>query len=210
MDAGEVLEGSLTEAGGVSVERRHSFPETTVGAVAFGKAGELLVAVRDELVVMDPDGSRRSVARTVPAGVASRNNDGATDPAGRFVVGTMVLDRNRHGQEVLVRLELDGSVTTIDDDLGLSNGIAWSADGSLMYSADTLAQVVWVRDYDAATGATGPRREHLRLASGHPDGICVDATDHLWVAVWGGGEVRRFAPDGTVVDRVKVPVPNPT
>ena len=65
-----------------------------------------------------------------------------------------------------------------------------------MYSTDTIPGVVWVRDYDASTGEYGPRREHLQIDDGYPDGICVDADGHLWVAIWGAGEVRSFTPDG--------------
>jgi hypothetical protein len=36
----------------------------------------------------------------------------------------------------------------------------------------------------------------------------MDAADHLWVAVWGGGEVRRYAPDKTLVDRVATGAPH--
>lgn len=35
--------------------------------------------------------------------------------------------------------------------------------------------------------------------------VSMDAEDHLWVAIWGGGEVRRLVPDGTVAARIPVP-----
>ena len=96
----------------------------------------------------------------------------------------------------------------MDDDLTLSNGLAWTADGSRMYSVDTGTRVIRVRDYDSATGRVGPVvGRSRRWTAGHPDGICIDAEDHLWVAVWGEGAVLRFAPDGAVVDRVGVAAP---
>ena len=77
-----------------------------------------------------------------------------------------------------------------------------------MFSVDTLARTVSVRVYDESSGAVGPRRVHLRLEDGFPDGITMDAADHLWVAVWGGSEVRRYAPDGALVDRVATGAPH--
>ena len=109
---------------------------------------------------------------------------------------------------MLVRLEADGDLTVLDHDLALSNGLAWSSDGRRMFSVDSLRGTVSVRDYDLETGAVGPRRVHLRIDGGLPDGIAMDAADHLWVAVWGGGEVRRYAPDGTLVDRVATGAPH--
>ena len=51
----------------------------------------------------------------------------------------------------------------------------------------------------------GERSDFVRVDDGYPDGIAVDADGHLWVAVFGQGEVRRFAPDGTLVDVVRTP-----
>ena len=200
-----VLQG-LLDAGAITVTDRIGF-DTMVGAVAAATDGTLLVAAQEQLVVGHPDGRWEDGPRVVPAGEARRLNDGGTDPAGRFLVGTLSLEGPSE-REVLVRLEADGRLTVLDDDLALSNGLAWSSDGRRMFSVDTLRHTVSVRDYDPGSGAVGPRRVHLRLDDGLPDGIAMDAADHLWVAIWGGGEVRRYAPDGTLVDRVATGAPH--
>jgi sugar lactone lactonase YvrE len=203
--AGSVLEGTLRD-GQVEVTRRHGF-EGTVGAVTVAGDGSILVAAQEHLVVLDPDGNRHDGVRIVPAGQCRRLNDGSTDPAGRFLVGTLSMG-DPSEREILVRLESDGHLTELDNDLTLSNGLAWSTDGSKMFSVDTDRQTIYVRDYDAATGEVGERRPHLRLREGSPDGIAMDVEDHLWVAVWGEGEIRRFAHDGALVDRITVPAPH--
>ena len=202
---GHVLEGVLVD-GRVEVSARHDMGQM-VGAVAPGPDGRLLVAVQEELVVLSPDGSRTAGPRVVPAGTASRTNDGGVDPAGRFLVGTMALDE-RAGREQLVRWDGDGTLVVLDDDLLCSNGLAWSPDGTVLYSVDTIPRTVWRRSYDPDSGAVGIRRPHLRLDDGLPDGICVDAGGNLWVAVWGTGEVRRYGPDGQHLDTVRVPAPH--
>lgn len=199
--AGLVLEGSLGD-GRIDVVRTHRF-EGMVGAVAVGPDGALLVAGQEQLVVVRPDGTRHGGPRILPPGRRRRLNDGGTDPAGRFLVGSLSLDGSST-TEVLVRWEADGRLTELDGDLTLSNGLAWSTDGRLMYSVDTMRRTVFVRDY----GPDAPRRVHLRIDGGVPDGIAVDAADHLWVAVWGAGEVRRYAPDGALVERISVSAPN--
>jgi sugar lactone lactonase YvrE len=204
---GAVLEGAL-DGGRIAVTGRHDF-EGTVGAVAVGADGALLVAGQERLVVVRPDGSRIDGPQIVPAGETRRLNDGAPDPAGRFLVGTMSLD-GESDREVLVRLEPDGTLTQLDDDLTLANGLAWSSDGRRMFSADSGRRTVSVRDYDPADGSVGERRVHLSLEGGVPDGLAMDEADHLWVAVHGAGEVRRYAPDGTLVARVAVPAPHST
>jgi len=198
---GVVLEGAL-DGDRVAVTRRHEF-DGMVGAVVPAADGSLLVAAQEGLVVVRPDGTRETGPRIVPAGERRRLNDGATDPAGRFLVGTMSLDDAPSEQEILVRVETDGRITELDRDLTLSNGLAWSPDGRRMYSTDTYRRVIYVRDYP-----DGERRVYLDLGDAYPDGITSDSEDHLWVATWGLGEVRRYAPDGTLVDRHAVPAPN--
>jgi sugar lactone lactonase YvrE len=207
--AGTVHQGVLDGALVVPGEPIHQ-ADGMVGAVVLAADGSLLVAEQEVLVVLRPDGTgRRELVRVVPAGEERRLNDGATDPAGRFLVGTMSLGGST-GRETLVRLEDDGSLTTLDDDLGLSNGLAWSGDGLRFWSHDTERRAINVRDYDPATGAVGKREVHLTLETGHPDGCAIDSEDHLWVAVFGQGEVRRYAPDGALVRTVEVPAPHTT
>ncbi len=207
--AGTVHEGTL-EGRQVVPGRVLHRGDGMVGAAVAAEDGTLLVAEQEGLVEVGPDGSRTELARVVPPGQDRRTNDGATDPAGRFLVGTLSLADEPSDREVLVRLEPDGSLTTLDADLGLSNGLAWSTDGRRFFSTDTERRTVYVREYDPATGEVGERRPHLRLGTGHPDGCTVDAENHLWVAVFGEGEVRRHAPDGTLVATVHVPAPHTT
>ncbi len=205
IQAGAVLVGALDGAT-VDVRQRLEF-DSTVGAVVAAADGALLVAAHDRLVSVEADGRRTQGVRLLPEGSRRRLNDGKVDPAGRFLVGSMTLGEDPSQEETLVRVE-DGRVTVLDDDLTLSNGLAWSVDSRTMFSVDTTRHVVFSREYDVATGLVGPRRVHLEMGDGMPDGICVDAEDHLWVALWGAGEVRRYSPRGDVVGRVEVAAPH--
>src|SRR5688572_554060 len=166
--AGLVLEGRLTD-GVLAESARHAF-DGMVGAAVPATDGSLLVAAQEHLVIFAPDGSRVDGPRVVEPGVQSRTNDGGTDPSGRFLIGTLALD-DRFGAERLLRIEHDGEVTVIDDDLALSNGLAWSSDGSTLYSVDTRRNVVWERDYSPGREAPGDRRRYLTVEPGHPDGL---------------------------------------
>ena len=201
IEDGAVLIGRL-DGDSVQVDQRLDF-DGTVGAVAVDADGQLLVAAQRELVRIELDGSRSPVVGHIADDEPRRLNDGKTDPAGRFLIGSCP-KAERMNDEWLKRLELDGTVTTIDSDVGLSNGLAWSCDGSRFYSIDSFRHVVWVRDYDPATGAVGERSKFVRIEDGDPDGMCSDAEDHLWIAVYGRGEVRRYSPEGNLVAVVRV------
>lgn len=205
VERGTVFLGTLVD-GVVEPTRQLDF-DGRVGAAVPSEDGGILVATENRIVVVTPDGKRLNGPVIVAPGVASRANDGACDPAGRFLIGTLALD-GREGEETLHRLEADGSLTVVDSDLTLSNGIAWSPDGALMYSTDTAPGIIWVRDYNVESGEIGPRREHLHIEAGYPDGICTDRQGNLWVAIWGEGEVRSFDPSGRHTDTVFVNAPH--
>jgi sugar lactone lactonase YvrE len=208
INTGTVHSGHL-EGGFVSTDTEMRFEET-VGAAVCDADGTLLVAGARRVYRVVGEGRVAVRASLVPEGKTSRLNDGACDPAGRFLVGSMALD-HRQGEECLYRLEDDGQVTVLDDDLTISNGLAWSPAGDVMYSVDTLPGVVWARPYDPGTGTYGERREVVRLdRGGWPDGLCVDADGNLWVAIWGGGEVRCYTPSGERLATVSVPAPHTT
>jgi sugar lactone lactonase YvrE len=202
--AGVVFAGTLEpEAGTILVTESWPFT-TTVGAVVTAADGTLLVAGDQTLTRIDTDGTRTELARVLPAGRRSRLNDGAVDPDGRFVVGSLAQD-DRQGAEVLVRLAADRSLTSIDTDLNLSNGLDWTPDGTF-YSVDTVPGVVWARDY----AALGERRELMRITDGQPDGLTLDRDGNLWIAIWGGGRVECRSPGGELLAVVETGAPNTT
>jgi sugar lactone lactonase YvrE len=205
INAGAVHDGILRDS---HIEARGRFTiDGTAGAVVCSAEGDLLVAGTRGLHTVATDGTVTAGARLIPEVVASRLNDGKCDPAGRFLVGSMALD-DRTGEEALLRIGDTSSITILDDDLTLSNGLGWSPDGTLLYSTDTIPGVIWSRAYTPESGAVGPRREFLRITEGSPDGLCIDADGNLWIAIWGAGEVRCYSPTGTQVATVAVAAPH--
>ena len=135
-----------------------------------------------------------------------RMNDGAVDPEGRFLVGTMAYDVTP-GRGNLYTRHIDGSVAAILNGVTISNGIDWSDDGETMYYVDTPTQGVDIFDYDLSTGSISDRRRHVSIPEkdGSPDGITLDADGCLWVALYGGGRVRRYSPAGQALEEIGVP-----
>jgi sugar lactone lactonase YvrE len=88
----------------------------------------------------------------------------------------------------------------------ISNGLGWY--GERMYYADSPTDRVDLFDYDPATGEIAHRR--LFVSVPKPDGLCVDAQGHVWIALWGTGTLRRYTPDGEVERELTVPTPQIT
>jgi sugar lactone lactonase YvrE len=139
-----------------------------------------------------------------------RFNDAKVDARGRLWIGT--LDR-RLARPIgrLYRID-DESVTAMDQGFALSNGIAWSPDGSTLYFSESMERVVHRYAFDLPSG-TIRRREPLLRVEGPPaktDGLTVDAEGGIWCAIFGGGRIERRRPDGSLDRVVDVPVSNPT
>jgi sugar lactone lactonase YvrE len=179
-----------------------------VGAVVPRTAGGLLLAIRDGFASVDSFGGplefRADVERDI---TGNRMNDGKCDPAGRFWAGTMDLAEVEY-TGALYRFDVDHTVHRVVTDIGISNGLGWNLDRTLMYYIDTSTGGVDVFDYDLETGEVRHRRRLIDIPAevGLPDGMTVDAESYLWVALWGGWGLRRYSPQGELEREVNLPV----
>jgi sugar lactone lactonase YvrE len=187
----------------------------TVSAVFPAVGGGLLTAGGCRLALHLPaergeQWTTRVIAE-VPVREGIRFNDAGVDPAGRVWVGSMHTEESEPLGE-LYRLDAAGVLTMVVKGVTVSNGLGWSPDGLRMYYADSPTRKIDVFDYDPATGEAFRRRVFADLSAfdGVPDGLTVDADGCVWVAIWGGGVLRRFAPDGTQDAVLQVPVSQPT
>jgi sugar lactone lactonase YvrE len=195
MLAGDVL--SLGSDG--AVERRH------VGEIAAAlrprRGGGAVIGIERGFALQDPDGAIRPLAE-VWSDPSVRMNEGGCDPDGRFYCGSMAYDQ-RPGAASLYRLDPDETVHIVLENVTLSNGLDWSPDGRLAYYTDTATHSISVFDYDPDSGLTG-RRPFVALES-NPDGLTVDAEGGVWTALYDGGAVRRYAPEGRLDAVIEVP-----
>jgi sugar lactone lactonase YvrE len=172
--------------------------------------GGVLLARQSSLILLSSGDSERVVAATADRDDI-RFNDGSVDPAGRVWIGSMDIgETSPTGQ--LYRLSPDGSLDAIVTGVTVSNGLGWSPDGRLMYYVDSPTRRVDAFTFDASDGGLAGRRVFADVseAPGVPDGLTVDASGYVWVAMHGGGALRRYAPDGSLDSVVTLPVSHPT
>ena len=197
MFAGDVL--SLADDG--EIGRRH------VGNVAAvlrpRRQGGAVIGVERGFALEEADGTLTHLGE-LWADDSVRMNEGGCDPDGRFYCGSMAYDQ-RTGAGALYRLDADGSVHVVLENVTVSNGLEWSPDGSLAYYNDTATYQISVFDYDGGAGLTG-RRPFVEIPAeaGGPDGLTVDEEGGVWVALYGGGAVRRYTPEGVLDEVIEV------
>jgi sugar lactone lactonase YvrE len=143
--------------------------------------------------------------------VRTRMNDACADPKGRFWAGSMAFDFTPDAGS-LYRVDRDGTVTKVLDSITISNGPAFDASGTTMYFTDTARGRIDRFQVDPESGALSDQKLFVQMEAGrgYPDGMAVDEEDHVWVAVWGASEVRRYRPDGSLAETVRVPTRQPS
>lgn len=181
-----------------------------VGSFAFvdGRPEVLLVAFGTGLAFYAPgNGAFDWLARPEAIGSGRRFNDGRTDRQGRFWAGTMVEHTGDAGPDSARLWRLDGAGTLVpcEDGIAVSNGLAVSLDGKTLYFADSPKQKIFAYDLDPETGVLSGKRVFAEIERGYPDGAAIDAENCLWSARWGAGEVVRHAPDGRVIEVLRLP-----
>ena len=193
--------------------RRWDLPER-IGSLALRAGGGAICALKEGFHTLDFDTGAVTPFATVGAThPRTRLNDGKVDRRGRFLAGSMD-DGETDPLCKLYRLDPDGRVAVLDQDIICSNGPCWSGDDRTLYFADTTRRVIYAYDYAIDTGAVSNRRTFVDFAAlglpGYPDGATVDAAGFVWCCEVYRGRLLRFAPDGTLVRTVGLPVESAT
>ncbi|NGP46802.1 SMP-30/gluconolactonase/LRE family protein [Bacillaceae bacterium SIJ1] len=185
-----------------------------VGAIAPCKDGRVVLAMQDGFFMCDWETQSLEAFGDPESHLPdNRFNDGKCDPAGRFWAGTMRLKEDARGHGALYCLEPSLDIKKKLDNIGTSNGIAWSPDAKKMYYIDTPTQQVVAYDYDIHTGAITNGEAIITIArgAGFPDGMTIDAEGNLWIAHWGGSGISHWNPQtGKQLDFIDVPALNVT
>jgi len=181
--------------------------------------GRLLVVAmhRRQVLRVDPDGVK---VHADLSGIATyHTNDMVVDRAGRAYVGNFgfALDEElkargvesviaKHPTAKIARVDPDGRAYVAADDMHFPNGSVITPDGRTMIVAETLAMRLSAFDI-GADGTLTNRRVWATLGMRAPDGICLDANGHVWIANAIAPECVLFAPGGEVVATVQTEQP---
>jgi len=182
-----------------------------VGSLAPRAKGGFIAGTDEGIAEIDLADGRMKILFNPEADLpGNRFNDGKVDRSGRFWAGTMD-DSERQASGSLYRIDADLRCTRIDEDYRVTNGPAFSPDGTIMYHNDSARQVTYAFDLDEAGNASN-RRTFIQFGEGdgYPDGMTVDAEGGLWIGFWDGGCLRRFSAEGELTQVLEMPASRPT
>jgi sugar lactone lactonase YvrE len=185
--------------------------------------GELLViSMRDRRVLRQTGDGSLELHADLSAHAGGFANDMVVDARGRAWVGNFGFDLMT-GEDPrpskLVRVDPDGTVTAVADDLYFPNGSVITPDGKTLIVGETFGcrlsaftitddgtltdRRVWAQLAPTPTLTT--RAEVLPQLKVAPDGCCLDAEDCIWVADAVGARCIRVARDGGILEQIRLP-----
>ena len=174
-----------------------------IGGMARHDDGGLVMSGRD-VIHLATDGTSRTIY--APAEGVAGINDLTVAPDGRIVVGHLRFrpfagETPVPGEFVAVGGGADP--TLVVDDVLWVNGCQFSPDGTIFYGCDVHRGIVLAADRHD-DGTYSGRRVVIESPTGVADGMAVDETGAVWVALGPSGSVGRFTPQGTLDHEVSM------
>jgi sugar lactone lactonase YvrE len=182
----------------------------------------LVVSMKDQRVLRRAPDGEVSVHAELAAYCGGHVNDMVVDAHGRAYVGEFGFDLQGFADPrpaKLMRVDPDGTVTVLAEDLLFPNGSVITPDGGTLivgetagsrYTAFALAadgtvsgRRVWAQV--APAPALGPLAQTLPQLRFGPDGCTLDADGCIWAADAVGARCARVAPDASIVDEIHAP-----
>ena len=174
------------------------------------RSGGFILGLKSGLHRFDPESGECVPIRQVePERPGNRLNDCAVDQFGRLWFGSMD-DAEEEPSGCLYRFDRE-DLSAVDEGYIVTNGPALCPESRTLYHTDTLGRIIYAFDL-AEDGAISNKRIFARIeeGAGYPDGPTVDSEGCIWTGLFGGWGVRRYAPDGTLLQEVRFPCANVT
>ncbi|GJD51028.1 L-arabinolactonase [Methylobacterium crusticola] len=191
-------------APGSGETRRLALPEKLGFVLLTPDPGVVVAGFKSGLATLRlADGTRRDLLRVEPDRPGNRLNGGQVGHDGAVYFGSMD-DAEAEATGTFYRW--DGRrLDAFGGRSSVTNGPVVGPDGRRLYTTDTAGGVIRVHALE--DGRPGAPEPFVRFEEGwgKPDGMTIDAEDHVWVCHYGGSRITRFAPDGRI-ERI-LPVP---
>lgn len=189
-------------------ELKSFFIDDQVGGFTIQEDGALLLFMSRGMVKKWRNGKfLETFLDGIPEESDSRFNDVVTDPLGRVFCGTM--SSASHGGR-LYRLDPDGTLNRLRDNMETPNGMGFSPDGRYFYQNDSGKGEIHRFVYHKQSGEISDMEIIFQAdpstGEGRPDGLTVDAEGFIWTARWDGGRIVRHNPDGSPEQEIELPV----
>ncbi|MCH2201417.1 MAG: isochorismatase family protein [Fuerstiella sp.] len=191
-----------------SAELYMTLPQGSTGnGIRFDPKGDFFfVADYTGHNVLKVDPNSREVMALAHDDRMNQPNDLAIAPDGTLYASDPAWGK---GTGQLWRIDMNGTVTRLAQDLGTTNGVEVSPDGKTLYVNESVQRNVWA--FDITTERLLANKRLVRQFPEHGfDGMRCDVDGNLYITRPGEGTVIRMSPQGEIIQKVNVLGSHPT
>lgn len=176
-------------------------PGGSVGnGIRFNSRGVMLIADYTNHNILQADTATKGIKVYAHEPRMNQPNDIAIDSRDRVYAS----DPNwKNGTGNIWRIDTDGTITLLEENMGTTNGIEISADEKTLYVAESVQRKVWAYDL-SEVGSISNKRILLQFPDYGLDGMRCDAKGNLFITRHGKGTVVQVAPDGKIVREIQL------
>jgi len=147
------------------------------------------------------------LVKDFPDDSSLRLNDVCIDDLGRLWFGSMHDKDESLAVGRLASFTPDEGLKIHDENYKVTNGPVII--GGYMYHNDSYDGIIYRYDIDIENAKLSNREIFKKFSDseGKPDGMCLDETGNIIVAMWGSGKVLRIDQKGSTIDQIELPAP---
>ncbi|MDG1832044.1 MAG: SMP-30/gluconolactonase/LRE family protein [Verrucomicrobiota bacterium] len=178
-----------------------TLPGASIGnGIRFDREGKMYVADYTGHNVLRIDPATRKIEVFAHEPKMNQPNDLAIAPDGTLFASDPNW-KEKTGQ--LWRIDTDGTVTRLAENMGTTNGIEVSPNGKKLYVNESVQRNVWV--FDIQPDGSLANKTQLKKFPDHGfDGMRCDVDGNLYITRYGKGTVVVLSPAGIILREIDV------
>lgn len=191
--------GEITPAGDSSIFVE--LPDSSIGnGIRFNSKGEMLIADYTRHNILKVNMADKQISVYAHDSTMNQPNDIAIDSKDRLYASD---PKWKDSTGRIWRIDTDGEMTILEDNMGTTNGIEVSPDGKNLYVNESVQRKVWVYDL-SDSGTVSNKRILIEFPDFGMDGMRCDVDGNLYIARHGKGTVAKVSPAGKLLEEIKL------
>lgn len=184
-----------------------TLPKGSIGnGIRFNQAGDMFIADYAQHNILKVAATTKSVSVYAHNAKMHQPNDLAIMKSGVLFAS----DPNWvKGTGQLWRIDLNGTTTLIESNMGTTNGIEVSQNQRSLYVNESLQRKVWIYDINPDNSLTN-KRLFIEFSDFGLDGMRTDIDGNLYIARYGKGIIVKVSPTGKLLAKITLKGQYPT
>ncbi|MEP7230307.1 MAG: SMP-30/gluconolactonase/LRE family protein [Ginsengibacter sp.] len=187
--------GKITPAGEGSIFIE--LPDSSIGnGIRFNSNGDMMIADYINHNILKVNMADKQISVYAHDSTMNQPNDIAIDSKDRLYAS----DPNwKDSTGRIWRIDTDGKMQILEDNMGTTNGIEVSPDNKHLYVNESVQRKVWTYDL-SADGSISNKRILIEFPDFGMDGMRCDVDGNLYIARHGKGTVAKVSPGGKLLE----------